>query len=176
MYCVHTPFSQEPTNSNTFTHSFIHSFIHSFFPSLESELTSQPQSTTIEKACKYWAKFRKRKVKMDTSTKKSRWASWARKKAPNTPKKSIGPRVCSHSSSRDDGKTDKERRTESWKRCTFEQRRERQTLHQQLKYSDANTQTQTHTSIHSKSLLNNFEKAIFIEFGLCLLWVNPRLI
>lgn len=61
MYCVHTPFSQEPTNSNTFTHSFIHSFIHSFFPSLESELTSQPQSTTIEKACKYWAKFRKRK-------------------------------------------------------------------------------------------------------------------
>lgn len=61
----------------------IRSFSHSFFPSLESELTSQPQSTTIEKACKYWAEYGKRKrdgVKMDASTEKSGWARRARKK------------------------------------------------------------------------------------------------
>lgn len=44
LYCVHTPFSQKATNSNTFNRSFIHSCIRS----------SQPQSELLLK--NHWTK------------------------------------------------------------------------------------------------------------------------
>lgn len=141
------------------THSLARSFVRSFFPSLESELTSQPQSTAIEKACKYWAKYGREK-EMGRSVRRAR----ARKKSAKYSEE-YWAYTHTHSRSRDDGKTDKERRTESWKRCARSNSEE----NDKHCISSSNTQTQTHINtlqISAEQLWKSYLYWIWLVFAL----------